>query len=137
MDTTQTRTAPRRDRRAVAAILVAAGVAALVWWIAPWHNARPIVVHGTAEANGPATSIWFTPDSDWEALRYGLSRDGEGFALEGAVWSGPDNVWHDTVPVECLEPDRHRVELGFIRMRYGADNPGGPTRRVTSIRCLG
>lgn len=136
MDTSGTGTAERLDRRAIGVILVAAALAVVVWWLAPWHNARPVVVHGVAEANGPATSIWFTPDSTWEALRYGLSRDGEGFALEGAWWAGPENVWHDTTPVECLGPDRNRVELGFVRMRYGPDSPGGPMRRVTSIRCL-
>lgn len=126
----------RFDRRVIAGVVAAAAVLAL-WWIAPWHNARPIVIQGTADANGPGTGIWFTPDSGWEALRYGLSRDGEGFALEGAWWAGPDNVWNDTVPVECLGRERSRVELGFVRMRYGPDSPGGPTRRVTSIRCLG
>lgn len=137
LDTTQARMAQRLDRRVVAAILVAAAVSVVVWWVAPWHDARPIVVQGTADANAGASSIWFRPDSGWEAIRHGLSRDGEGFALEGAWWAGPDNVWHDTAPVECLRQGRNRVELGFVRMRYGPDSPGGPARRVTSIRCLG
>lgn len=114
-------------------VLLAAG---LVWWIAPWHTARPATVQGIAYANEPRTAIDLVVDSRLDAMRFRLDADGEPFDVENSIWAGPGDTWRSAGPVECLRPGDHtRIELRFVEVKYG-DGPGGPTRLVTSVRCL-
>lgn len=115
-----------------AVLLLAAGAG---WWLAPWHAARPVTVTGLAYANEPRTALALEVDSRLDAMRFGLDA-GESFDLDGALWAGPGDGWRDGAPVRCLRAgDYTQVELRFVEVSYG-DGPGGPTRHVTSLRCL-
>lgn len=112
-------------------------VIVLVWWLAPWHGANPIVLQGFAWANGDVTGIGFDADSTWQARRWGLSPDGAGFVIAGVYWTDEAGTSHlDDSRPNCLSPgQRARVELSFVRIRHWGDS-GGPTNVVTGLRCL-
>lgn len=121
---------------AVLIVVVAVLIAGAAWWFAPWHAARPVALTGLAYSDHDRTSIGFDADSPIDAMRFGLSGGGEGFDVRSVFWAGTDNVWNDGGPVRCLRPSEAiRVELRFVEVSHGS-GPGGPTRVVTSLRCL-
>jgi hypothetical protein len=122
-----------RDRRLVLLLAVAVLAVGLLWWVAPWHGASPVIMTGTAHPNGEATAIGFTPDSRVQAWRWGVSQDGEGFVIAGVEWTDAAGTWRQGPPPSCLSDGMAApVELRFVRV----NDDEGPTRVVTMLRCL-
>jgi hypothetical protein len=116
-----------------------------------WPGAAPPrVVQGTITAVGAdRTAIGFMPDghrdpdpppslgerlTDW---RYGFRNTFTGYEVGRAPWADADGAWHHGTAPACLAPTAsgHRVELGLVRVRPGADGrPGGVV--VAWLRCL-
>lgn len=127
-----------RSRHRIALVVGSVVLAAMLWWSAPWHGANPVTLAGVADPNGDATAIGFVADSRFEARRWGLSPEGEGFVVAGVMWTDHDGTLHSGggSPGCLTAGETTRVELSFARIRYLGDG-GGPTRVVTSLDCRG
>jgi len=114
------------------AVGVVAAVAWAIWWLATQHTATPDVVEGWAAPNATGTAISLHESTD--------TRDGTGYIIAGASWSGPDNVWHDGADgPTCVGTDtsaKMHVQLGIVDVRPGQDGVVGGSR-VVWLRCLG
>jgi len=114
---------------AVAVGVVVAGVFGL-WGFTTRHSATPDVVEGWAMPNGHGTAIALHDSDD--------DREGTGYIVAGASWTGRDGVWHDGADgPTCIGTDtstKTHVRLGIVDVKPDGEGDGGP--RVVWLRCL-
>jgi hypothetical protein len=121
-------------------LLIVAGVLVLglVWWLAPWHGATPVMITGLASPNATRPPSGSPPTRDSRPPGAGdLSPDGEGVVIAGVPWTDATDTWQQGPPPSCLaglaeieDPPATPVELRFVRVR-GEDGPWV----VTSLHC--
>jgi hypothetical protein len=119
-------------KRFLAPVLVGVVVAAVfgTWMFTTRHSATPDVVEGWAMPNMHGTAISLHDSDD--------TRDGDGYIIAGAQWSGQDNVWHQGADgPTCVGTDTTRkthVRLGIVDVSPDEGVPGRPY--VMWLRCL-
>jgi hypothetical protein len=101
----------------------------ILWWLTVRHHATPDIVEGWAMPNAGGDAISLHDSDD--------SRDGNGYIIAGASWSGPDGVVHTgSMRPTCIGTDttvKKRVQLGIVDIE---DSEFGKWAHVIWLRCL-